>query len=255
MKLPKEIRKYTGELPVSEVLLGETQARVYKVGVEFYLKLQPLDNSPGAESLLRENEVLDWLGTYIEVPTAICSLRESDIEYLLVTSVPGLPACELNANPIDVAYAYADALRHFHDSMSVDVCPFDRRIQRQLIECEMRTESGLVNTADFDDERHGTTAAQVLVELKADPPSEEELVVTHGDYCMPNVLFGEDLTLTGFIDLGRAGVADWHSDVALATRSIERNLGKSFVEPFYKRYGKQPDVDRLGYYLMLDEFF
>ena len=124
-----------------------------------------------------------------------------------------------------------------------------------FIECEMRTESGLVNTADFDDERHGTTAAQVLVELKADPPSEEELVVTHGDYCMPNVLFGEDLTLTGFIDLGRAGVADWHSDVALATRSIERNLGKSFVEPFYKRYGKQPDVDRLGYYLMLDEFF
>jgi aminoglycoside 3'-phosphotransferase-2 len=255
MKLPKEIERYTGGLPVSEVLLGETLARVFSVGLEYYLKVQPLDSSSGAESLLTENEALDWLGSYIEVPTAICSLIESDVEYLLMTAIPGLPACELHANPIDVTYAYADALRHFHDSLEVDGCPFDRRIQRQITECETRTENGLVNTADFDDERQGMTAAEILVELEAGAPLEEDLVVAHGDYCMPNVLFGENLALTGFIDLGRAGIADWHSDLALATRSITRNLGKTFVEPFYKRYGKQPDMDRLGFYLMLDEFF
>ncbi len=96
---------------------------------------------------------------------------------------------------------------------------------------------------------------EVLHEIMLAEPPEEDLVVIHGDYCMPNVLFGEDLNFAGFIDIGRAGVADWHSDVALATRSIIRNLGKSFVEPFYERYGKQPDANRLDFYLMLDELF
>ena len=119
----------------------------------------------------------------------------------------------------------------------------------------MRIVSGLVDESDFDEERRGMTAREVLNEIKVAAHFEEDLVVTHGDYCMPNVLFGEDLDLSGFIDVGRSGVADWHSDLALATRSIVQNLGRPFVEPFHRRYGKRPDINRINFYLMLDDLF
>ncbi len=35
----------------------------------------------------------------------------------------------------------------------------------------------------------------------------EELVLSHGDYCLPNIFGIQDL-VTGYIDLGRAGIAD-----------------------------------------------
>ena len=74
MNLPKTIIKHIGDLPISEILLGETSARVFKVGQRYHLKTQPYDDSAGAESLLLEDEIFRWLGMYIEVPSTICVL-------------------------------------------------------------------------------------------------------------------------------------------------------------------------------------
>ena len=45
----------------------------------------------------------------------------------------------------------------------------------------------------------------------------------HGDFCLPNVFFA-DGKVSGFIDLGDAGIADRWYDIALGYRSLKHNV-------------------------------
>jgi aminoglycoside phosphotransferase len=81
-----------------------------------------------------------------------------------------------------------------------------------------------IDADDFDEERAGRSPASLLDELHATRPPDEELVLIHGDYCFPNVVI-KGWALSGFIDLGRCGVADRYHDLAQAARSVRRNLG------------------------------
>lgn len=57
--------------------------------------------------------------------------------------------------------------------------------------------------------------------LRENQPSEE-IVVSHGDFCLPNVFFNQN-TFSDLIDLGRAGLADRWVDIALCYRCLTDN--------------------------------
>ena len=73
--------------------------------------------------------------------------------------------------------------------------------------------------------------------------------------------------MTGLIDVGRAGLADRHNDLALMTRSLgspaNPSYGSETAQRFLRRYAESGDVDghvevdtaRLDFYRLLDEFF
>jgi aminoglycoside phosphotransferase len=63
------------------------------------------------------------------------------------------------------------------------------------------------------------------LELVADMPDIDKLVVCHGDACAPNTLLTVDGTCSGHVDLGVLGVADRWADLAVATWSAEWNYG------------------------------
>jgi kanamycin kinase len=69
----------------------------------------------------------------------------------------------------------------------------------------------------------------------------------------------DDALELGFIDLGRAGVADRYQDLALMTRSFESPLNPQFngwSERFFECYGiREPDDAQLEFYRTLDEFY
>ena len=85
-------------------------------------------------------------------------------------------------------------------------------------------------------------------------PQTEDLVLTHGDYCLPNILLHNG-QLSGFIDLGRAGVADRHQDLALAVRSLAYNFGEGWAPLLFAAYGIEPDETKLAFYTRLDDAF
>jgi aminoglycoside phosphotransferase len=131
--------------------------------------------------------------------------------------------------------------------------PLDVMIDRARV----HVEAGRVDEADFDDVRQGRSAHEVFDQLLADRPPIEERAFVHGDYCLPNILLDPaSMRVTGFIDWGRAGVADPYQDLALAARSVIYNIGARWVDRFFDAYGLKPvDHARVRYYQLLDEFF
>jgi streptomycin 3"-kinase len=113
-----------------------------------------------------------------------------------------------------------------------------------------------VNSDFLREESRHERPEQLLQRVRSEQPYAEkvaELVVCHGDACLPNVLLDPDtLGLTGLIDLGRLGWADRYSDLALTSVQL---LDEWDLPPdrFLREYGlEKPDQRRLDFYLLLD---
>jgi aminoglycoside 3'-phosphotransferase-2 len=120
--------------------------------------------------------------------------------------------------------------------------------------------ANLVDEADFDDARAGRSATEVFAELLATTAPDEDLVFTHCDFSLPNIILQQtangEVEVAGLIDCGRAGMADRYQDLALIVRDVAGTFGDACVAPFLLAYGA-PELrrDRLAYYTLLDEFF
>ncbi|WP_033838442.1 APH(3')-II family aminoglycoside O-phosphotransferase [Mesorhizobium loti] len=203
-----------------------------------------------------EEARLRWLaGQGIACAAIIAFEHHAGRHWLLMTALPGQDLASTGATDAASSVAImADALRELH-AIDAGSCPFDHRLQQRIAEAWARVEAGTVDESDFDDERQGMTAAEALAQLAALKPASEDIVVTHGDACMPNFVAASK-SFSGFVDCGRLGLADRHQDLALACWSIRHNIGERWVQPFLDRYGFMGvDPSRLSYYRLLDEFF
>ncbi|TMC97134.1 MAG: hypothetical protein E6J05_12600 [Chloroflexi bacterium] len=68
-------------------------------------------------------------------------------------------------------------------------------------------------------------------------------VLTHGDYCLPNILV-VDGRLTGLIDVGGAGLGDPQDDLAAGVWTLQYNYGAGLAREFLDAYGWPPMSDR-----------
>lgn len=80
-------------------------------------------------------------------------------------------------------------------------------------------------------------------------------VVTHGDYCCPNVLIDpETLDFTGVLDVGWLGVGDAHIDAATTVMTLAGNLNPQYggavaADRVLRRVGVDPEDPRIARYL------
>lgn len=86
----------------------------------------------------------------------------------------------------------------------------------------------------------------------------DRAVVTHGDFCAPNVFADpETLKFSGVLDLARLGLGDPYVDVALMVSSLSGNLNPQYGGPpaarrFVNAYGADPEDPRIKLYRDLD---
>ncbi len=252
-ELPEALRRVLPAARWETVTDGRSGAGVWRSS-RFVLKVQAragLERPLHAEMLR-----LRWLAGRVPVPAVAGYEVTPEAEYLAMSRLPGLPLHHPDAllHPRRVTELLARALRELHALPTRD-CPFNASLAVTLRRARERVEEGLVDEADFDAERQGQTGTQVLRELLRTRPAREDIVVTHGDPCLPNLILDGEY-LSGFVDVGRAGLADRHADLALACWSLRYNIGLEMAEHFLDTYGRTLiDPDKLNYYVLLDELF
>lgn len=257
--LPSSLRDAIGGGASWEsVAIGYSGASVFRITSETddvrYLKVA----EHATAEIVAEGARLEWLAGRLPVPHVLSSLKANGRAFLLISAVPGYVTCHprVAGDLPRVVRLLAEGMRAVH-ALDWSGCPFDARLDVKIAAARERVARGEVCEDDFDAVRHGRTAESLLTDLIAARPPTGDLAFTHGDYCLPNILIdAERDEITGFIDLGRAGVADRYQDIALAARSLADNFGSQWVPLLFEAYGLDPiDHAKIAYYQLLDEFF
>lgn len=219
-------------------------------GTACYLKVA--DALHHAE-VAHEHVLLAWLHGRLPVPDILFWRDDGERAYLATAALPGVMSSDQSLDEALAIDLLAAGLRQIH-ALPIADCPFDQRLAAKLQLASVNMSVGLVDMDDFDEDY---TPQAVYQRLLDERPASEDLVFTHGDYCLPNILIDPDARrVAGFVDWGRGGVADRYQDLALADRSIRRNWGDEWVAPFFAAYGiATPDASKIAYYQLLDELF
>lgn len=234
---------------------GMATWRVFRLEKEnsdtLYLKIAARPHS----ELYNEKLRLEWLGGKLPVPKVRLFERDDKRDYLLISEIEGFSSSDdcYKAEPEKVIKQLADGLKMIH-ALPICDCPFDATLDRKIELARFRMERNLVDEIDFDDERQGRDAADLFGEILATKPETEDLVFTHGDFCLPNNILKKG-RLSGFIDWGAAGIADRYQDIALLSRSVAHNLGEQWQPFLFENLGIEPDLEKIKFYQLLDEFF
>lgn len=255
--VPEPLQPFVAGAAWTRITVGESLSDIFRLDrsgqAALYLKIAPMAQRM---ELLREKKRLDWLRGKLPVPNVVGYETDDRYEYLLLTPLPGRDVADLSVEvPNEKIVQLLAAGLHAIHAIPIHDCPFDMTLDREIERARYNVVNGLVDADDFADTRRGRSAAELFEELQSKRPADEDLVFTHGDYCLPNVLADRG-AVSGFVDWGRAGVADRYKDIALVVRSLERNTGEDLALAFIEAYGLSSyDADKIEYYKLLDEFW
>ena len=238
--------------------LGKSGAQVM-LFEDYVLKIRPADDWETIDV-----QILQWFEGKAPVPRVAAHEVWNDRDWLLMTRIQGTELCKPDVmnNPILLLDCMAEAL-HTLWSIPVTDCPFEKTVSDNLSHAEAAILSGRFDPSDCEPETFGPggfeNPKELLSWLKSHQPPEDR-VVTHGDFCLPN-LFTDGKRFTGFIDVGHAGAGDRWMDLALGWRSLKHNsdghYGKTYpnINPddLFRATGVPKDEEKLGYYILLDE--
>ncbi|MDA0709870.1 MAG: aminoglycoside 3'-phosphotransferase [bacterium] len=245
------LSKYTTS---GENLRTSSQAQVYRYqksqATDLFLKI----HSGHTDVLLfREKEALDWLLGKLPVPRVVAYHETSEAAYLLTEALPGTSSESHPTPPEATIRILAEGLRAIHAVTATD-CPLPRTTADDLIlRATQNVGSGRVTSQSLRARGDHRTPGEALHLIQSIRPKSERLALTHGDYCLPNVLIDHTM-LSGFVDWGSAGPGDPHLDLASAQYSIKRNLGDPWVDLFYDLYGRHRiDDQALAFYVAIYE--
>ena len=258
--LPAKIQHYVEGLNYTSDDIGMSKAQV-RIYDDYVLKVEK-----ERPKLAKMVEVMRWIEGKLPMPRVIATEVEDGYRYLLMSKVKGHMALDeyyLN-RPEELVTLLADALKMLW-SIDIADCPKTFDLEAELEEARYRVEHNLVNMDRVEPETFGEGGfkdPEELLQWLCDNKPETDPVFAHGDFCLPNVFF-EDGKVSGFIDLGDAGIADRWYDIALGYRSLKHNVdgtyGKVYksVDPdeLFVKLGIEPNWEKIRYYILLDELF
>lgn len=261
MQLPAKISNLILEKDYQTDTIGMSDSSVL-IFSDKVLKIQPC-----SEESENEYRMMLWLQGRLPVPQVLVYETWEDKSYLLMSKCSGEMAYGevYMQKPELVTKLLANGLKKLWN-VTLSDCPADWRLKHKLERARENVEQGLVDLDNVEPDTFGENGfrnPEALLQWLYDNQPREELVLSHGDYCLPNI-FGTDSEPTGYIDLGKTGIADKWCDIALCYRSLSHNYSGKYHGRVYqgfddmslfKELGIEPDMEKIRYYILLDELF
>ena len=260
MRQPPVFAKYTAgkDFALDRTGLSGSTVAIYE---DFVLKSEPV--SEESENHLA---MLRWLDGKVPAPRVLENAVQDGWRWTLMTKISGEMACAdlYRADPHRLVRVLAEAMKSLWN-VDVSGCPVDQSPKAKLERARAIVEKGLVNMELVAPETFGEkgfpSPAALLSWLEGHAPDFEP-VLTHGDFCLPN-LFLDHWGFSGFLDLGRSGVGDKWTDIAICWRTLRDNFGGHYGEAvpgfqpdeLFEALGIDKDEKLLRYYLLMDELF
>lgn len=195
---------------------------------------------------------LEWAGLFAAVPRVLTHGADRLGSWLVTAGLPGETAVAQRwvAEPARAVRAIGRGLRALHDVLPVNECPFSWSVESRMADVQRRLAAGELHPSRWHPDHRGLSLQEAL-DLLAQPPPIDKLVVCHGDTCAPNTLMTDDGNWSGHVDLGALGVADRWADLAVATWSTVWNYGPGWEDQLLQAYGVERDPWRIAYYRLL----
>ncbi len=232
---PVNLRPYLLDAPVYDSSCSE-RAHVYFVERNggYFLKIAP------AETLFSEAEMTDYFHKKGLAPEVVfCNSCYEGYDYLLTKRLHGEDATHARflSDPVRLATLLGKQLRALHET-GTKGCPISNRTRKYCVTVRKNRAEGRFDPIYFKG-FGDTDQAAVWKVAKKGMPLLESNVLLHGDYCLPNIILGEDWSLSGFIDLDHAGIGDRHIDLYWGAWSLCYNLGTdAYRNTFFDAYGR-----------------
>jgi kanamycin kinase/aminoglycoside 3'-phosphotransferase-3 len=261
LELPGSIAKRIENKPytIDEIGMSGNQVLIFE---DMVLKIED-----DVEAATAQVELLRWLEGKLSVPRVLTHEVTEEKSYLLMSKVDGVMSCDTYylEHPDILLDALVCGLKQLWQ-VDISNCGQSRDLDIVLGEARKCVENHMVDVENVEPETFGENGFQdpdALLEWLETHRPEVETVFSHGDFCLPNI-FLKDGAVAGFIDMGRAGIADKWCDIALCYRSLKHNFAGRYGGKVYKDFnpdllfeklGIEPDWEKLRYYTLLDELF
>ncbi|MBO4928335.1 MAG: APH(3') family aminoglycoside O-phosphotransferase [Clostridiales bacterium] len=260
-RLPETIREKVSGQSFSLDITGKSGSTVM-IFPDLVLKVMPLG--------MEEKETVQmtrWLSGKVPVPQILAFEEDEEKQYLLMSKVKGTMSCDKYylEHPDEMVTVLANTLKLLW-SIDISDCPRDCGLEQELQKAKRQVEEHLYDLEDAEPDTFGEGGfrdPEDLLQWLFDHKPSYEPVLSHGDYCLPNVLI-EDGKLSGLIDMGNSGIADKWEDIAMCYRSLKHNMngtygGKAYPdfrpEVLFEKLGIEPNWEKIRYYILLDELF
>jgi len=259
--LPKEIRNHIDGREYTIDDIGKSGSKIL-IFDDFVLKIT--DKSSDDRNAVK---MMYWLEGKLPVPKVISFVEDDHQRYLLMTRIKGKMSSDkyYMEHPNELIPILAKAIKMLW-RIDIKDCPVIKDLDSELPKAEYRVENGLVDISDAEPDTFGENGRfknprELLTWLQDNRPSYEP-VLSHGDLCLPNILI-DNGDISGFIDMDNCGIADKWEDIAMCYRSLKHNFDGTYGKVYsginpdllFKELGIEPDMEKIDYYILLDELF
>lgn len=253
LALPSAVQALANGCPVRPVWVNEEGGLTCEIAGSRRRFVKWASASSGV-SLATEASRMRWAAAFTAVPRVLDQGEDTEGAWLLTEALSGEMAVvdRWKRDPRIAVAGLGSGLRAMHDALPVQDCPFSWDATERIAEAYRRVEQGRTDPSRWHPDFQQLTVQEAL-QLLAEPPPVDELVVCHGDACAPNTLLDEHGRCSGHVDLGSLGVADRWADLAVATWSTTWNYGPGWETPLLDAYGIDHDPERTRYYRLLWE--
>lgn len=221
MKYPNKIKQLFPRLSVVKVhetrleggLLFGSEPELGAVYVKWGLSHQ-------LEELRREAQLLSDIGNQVPCAEILFQHFENEFGLVITQAIDAIPLHEANLKSEEIIQVLYDVLQILWQLPQESIEGLTNGVLKEVDEIELMMNEDRIDLAGFH-KATGLDPKQHLTEARQQFELHPHDIVAHGDFCLPNVLFGD--TGVYLVDWGKSGRGHRARDMASIRTSLARN--------------------------------